>query len=230
MSDLRSMIVTGGRSGIGRAIAEQWAARGATVFTLDVRPTAGEADEPSGIVALETDVTSGADLDEAFRRVHARVDRIEAIVSCAGIQYHEELSSGDPEKWEHLLRVNLVGAMRTYRAFASLLAPDGSVVIVSSVAQRKPYAYGGAYAASKAGLSAFAETLRLELTGRARVTLIAPGFVDTDLFSRGAPRPEDVGVEPLRPADVADAVEWALSRPPRVHVNEIVIRPRGQEF
>ena len=231
MSDTERVLVTGGSSGVGAAVVERFASQGARIFDLDI-DCAPAAD---GVVRVPTDVADAASVARAYEAVRGRADRLDALVLCAGRGNHERFDEGDPKHWERVLQVNLLGAMRVYRAFAGMLAPhDARVCVVSSVAARKPYAWGGAYAASKAALHAFAETLRLECGAGGRVTLLAPGMVATPFFDNAvggySPTPEELAIDPLDPGDVADAIVWAMTRPPNVVVNEIVIRPRGQEF
>jgi NADP-dependent 3-hydroxy acid dehydrogenase YdfG len=231
----RRALVTGGASGIGRAVVERLLGAGCQVAAVDCRPVPVEHKR---LLCVEADITDGEQVDACFARVFERFDGLDILVSNAGMGIHERLDEGDPDKWQRVIETNLVGAMRIVRAFVPLLKTSGrasrDVVVVSSAADRKPFAYGGAYCASKAGLSAMTETLRLELMPGVRVTSLRPGMVDTSFFDnsvhRSSPRPEEVGYTALSPEQVAEAVWFALSRPVGVVVNELTIRPTDQPF
>ncbi|MFW5968194.1 MAG: SDR family oxidoreductase, partial [Persicimonas sp.] len=230
----RCALVTGAASGIGRAVVERLLVAGTRVCAVDVRPIPLEHER---LVCAEVDVTDAAQVDACYERVVEAFGGLDILVSSAGIGVHERLDEGDPEHWRRVIETNLMGAMRMIRAFAPLLSEGEGIadaIIVSSVADTKPYTYGGAYTASKAGLSAVAETLRLELQPRVRVTNVRPGMVDTAFFEhsidRAAPTPAEVGWRPVPPAEVAEAVEFVLARPAGVAVHELVIRPVEQTF
>jgi NADP-dependent 3-hydroxy acid dehydrogenase YdfG len=157
------------------------------------------------------------------------------LVCNAGQGIQEKLAEGDPEKWQFILNLNIMGALRLVRAFvpAMLSAGSGDVVFISSVAAGQAFAYGGVYAASKAALETLAETLRIETLPHIRVTTIAPGVTHTSFFHNtvsGHQSVESIGYGALAAEEVADAVVYALSRPPGVGVNHLTIRPRAQPF
>ncbi len=228
--DGANCLVTGGASGIGRAIAERLAAEGARVVVADVRPIAEPAD---GITSVCADITDPAAIEALRADLEVRRGPLEVLVSNAGRGAHERLAEGDPAKWAGLLETNLMGALRVVRAFVPgmLKAGRGDVVFVSSVAAERAYEYGGVYGASKAALERVAETLRLEVRPTLRVITLAPGVVETPFFERshGAqPDPETIGVGALAPEEIAEAVVYALGRPEEVAVNRLVVRPAGQ--
>jgi len=217
----RRALVTGGASGIGRALADALRKAGADVEVADVRA------QPA------CDVTRGADVDALFARLHAAGRLPDLLVLGAGIGAHERLAEGDPDLWARVMDVNVVGAMRTLRAFVPpmLARGSGDVVFLSSVSARHPYPYGAAYAASKAALDVVAETLRLETQPALRVLVARLGIVDTPFFERASGHPGDVrslGWGALSPEQAAEAILDALSRPHEVAINELVLRPVGQ--
>src|SRR5690606_33514263 len=168
----RRALVTGAASRIRRATGNAIRDAGAEVY----RPVLADA-TPS---CLAAGPRRGEDVVALYRAVQERLGAPDILVSCAGLGVHERLAEGDPAKWARVLEVNVLGALRLIRAFVpDMLAEGGDVVIVSSVAARTAYPWGGPYAASKAALEMLAETLRLEVLPAVRVTTIAPGVVDT---------------------------------------------------
>ncbi|RYG47459.1 SDR family NAD(P)-dependent oxidoreductase [bacterium] len=228
----RSIVISGGASGIGLAVARAALRNGAKVVVGDRQPV--EFRDPN-LGSEIVDFCRSEDVRRFYEVVERRVGVPDVVVAAAGVGVHERLDEGDPEKWSQVLESNVTGALRLVRTFVPGMAERGSgdVVFISSVASTRPYEYGGAYAASKAALAMAAETLRIEMAGRIRVTVVSPGMVRTGFFANhlGGPRPDEFrGEETLEPEDVADAVLYALNRPPRVAINELVIRPQGQRF
>ncbi|MFP4597930.1 MAG: SDR family oxidoreductase [Persicimonas sp.] len=230
----RRALVTGGGSGIGLAVVELLLDAGLEVCALDRRPAPVEHER---LHFIEADVTRADQVDMSYVEVDRRLGGLDVLVSNAGVGIHERLDQGDPAKWQALIETNLIGAMRVVRAFAPMLEQAeevGDLVVVSSVADRNAYAFGGPYAASKAGLSMMAETLRLELQPGVRVTLVRPGMVASSFYEHSIDQsnltPEEVGWTPLPPEQVAQAVLFALTRPPQVAINELTIRPTEQSF
>lgn len=246
MTDLtgRRALVTGGASGIGLAVVERLLDAGAGVAAVDLRAFPRDelfardnlTSERDDLLCLKADITDREQVDACFEQVVERFEGLDMLVSNAGLGIHERLDEGDPDKWQHVIETNLLGAMRCVRAFVPLIerGGGGDVVIVSSVADQKFYSYGGAYSASKAGLSAMAETLRLELLPKVRVTTVRPGMVDTAFFANSvhgaSPTPDQAGFTPVAASEVAEAIYFALTRPRGVAINELVIRPTDQPF
>ncbi|WP_017733861.1 SDR family oxidoreductase [Nafulsella turpanensis] len=226
-------LVTGGSGGIGYAIACQLAGAGAHVVIADIKAPAAEN---KGILYKETDVTKAESVAELFSFMHGRGMMPDIIISNAGRGIGEQLAEGDPEKWQEIFQLNVMGHLRTIRSFLPLMQEKGStrdIIFISSVAARKAYPWGGVYAASKAALQTIAETLRLEVQPTIRVSSILPGAVDTAFFenSMGSSQTVDeMGWGALQAEDVADAVLYILTRPATVAINEMTIRPTAQPF
>jgi NADP-dependent 3-hydroxy acid dehydrogenase YdfG len=226
----RKVLVCGGASGIGRASAAHFAKAGARVLVADrLAPP-----EPMAADFHPVDVREPAQVDALFAAVQERLGAPDVLVSCAGVGVHERLTEGDPSKWAQVLEVNVLGALRLIRAFVpAMLERGGDVVVVSSVAARQAYPWGGAYAASKAALEMVAETLRLEAQPKIRVTTLAPGVVDTPFFDHmlaGNQSVKDIGFGCVTAEQIAELIAYAVSRPPNMALNHVVVRPRGQSF
>ncbi|GAA4439892.1 hypothetical protein GCM10023188_36500 [Pontibacter saemangeumensis] len=180
-------------------------------------------------------VASAADIDALFSGVQEKVGTPDILICSAGRGIHEKLTEGDPEKWREIIDTNLLGALRMIRAFVPgmLAAGAGDVVLISSVSAGQAYPYGGIYAATKSALEVVAETLRQEVLPIVRVTVVAPGVTDTPFFKNtisGFHTAEDIGYGAIAADDVAEAVLYALSKPPGVSVNHITLRPTAQPF
>lgn len=230
----RKAIVSGGASGIGKAIAEKLCLAGIYTAIADLPGT--QAFELSEVPSFfSCDITRAEDIASLFSCLSAAGNLPDILVCNAGRGIHEKLSEGDPEKWKQVLDLNVMGALRLIRAFvpAMLAAGQGDVVFISSVSAGQAYPYGGVYAASKSALTTIAETLRLEVSPSIRVSTVAPGVTQTSFLENsvsGHQTVESIGFGALSPEDVAEAVMYALSQPPEVAVNQITVRPRKQPF
>jgi len=230
-------VITGASAGIGAATAVRLAADGFHVVLgarrrdrlEDVARRCGGRAE-----ALELDVADRTSV-EAFAR---RVERVDVLVNNAGmasgVQRLEEL---DEERAETMWQTNVMGLIRTTQALLPRLerSPAGHIVNVGSIAGFETYVGGGGYTATKHAVRALTRTLRIELLGRPiRVTEVAPGLVETE-FSKvrfggdedKARKPYE-GITPLTSEDIADCIAWAVTRPPHVNIDEIVVRPLAQ--
>ncbi|PRY05732.1 NADP-dependent 3-hydroxy acid dehydrogenase YdfG [Pontibacter ummariensis] len=228
----RKAIVSGGGSGIGRAVVEKLAAADMETALADLHIPSGL---PAGTHPFTCNVSAAEDIDRLFTGVQEKLGTPDILVCSAGRGIHEKLTEGDPEKWRQVIDTNLLGALRMIRAFVPgmLAKGQGDVVLLSSVSAGQAYAYGGVYAATKSALEVVAETLRQEVMPNVRVTVVAPGVTDTPFFKNtisGFHTVEDIGYGAISAEAVADAVLYALDKPPGLSINQIVLRPTNQPF
>ena len=231
-------VVTGASSGIGAATAIGLGRHG---FRLVVgarrierlRRVAGEEG-----VALQLDVTDRKSVDAFVREIGRRFGRIDVLVNNAGGALGlNPVSDAVDEEWIGMWKTNVLGLMWMTRACLPLLrkSKHGHVVNIGSIAGFETYAGGAGYTAVKHAVRAISRTLRLELNGEPiRVTEIDPGLVETEFSivrfhgDRKAAKAVYEGLKPLTAEDVADCVVFAVTRPPHVDIDEIVVRPVAQ--
>jgi len=228
---LATALVSGASRGIGLEVARALVADGVRVVMLarsEQRLAARAAELGARAIPIPCDVADGAAVSEAMRRVSDALGGApDAIVNNAGAFVLSQIAEADPADFRRTIDVNLVAPFLVVRAFLPEMRRRGSghIVTIGSVADRAIFPENGAYAASKFGLRALHEVLRAELRGTGvRTTLVSPGAVDTALWDEVNPdaRP---GFTPrramLQATAVADAVRFALSRPPDVNVDEL---------
>jgi NADP-dependent 3-hydroxy acid dehydrogenase YdfG len=239
MSTQRIAVVTGASSGIGAAAARELARAG---FQLVV--TARRADRLDalareiGASAFTLDVRDRAAIEAFGAELGARFGRVDVLVNNAGLALgREPLGESLDDDWVRMLETNVLGVARITRALLPLLRvpPHAHIVNIGSVAGFDVYPGGGGYTASKHALRAITQTLRLELNGEPiRVTEIAPGMTSTEFsitrFKGDAAKADAVyaGVTPLSADDIAGCVGFAVSRPPHVNIDYLVVRPIAQ--
>jgi NADP-dependent 3-hydroxy acid dehydrogenase YdfG len=243
-------LVTGASSGIGAATARTLADQGAAVALVarradrleqlaqDITRDGGRA------LILEADVTDKAQAQAAVARTVTKLGRLDILVNNAGVALLGPIEGAPLDEWERMVQLNVLGLLyTTHAALPHLLqaAEDAprrvaDLVNVSSIAGRVASAGGGVYAATKFGVVAFSESLRQEVTKRhVRVAVVEPGTVTTEIFSdlREAVREQVLqrfsGFEPLAAEDIADVIAYIVTRPRRVAINELLIRPTEQE-
>ncbi|HEX5192314.1 MAG TPA: SDR family oxidoreductase [Solirubrobacteraceae bacterium] len=220
-------LLTGASSGIGAATARA-AARDGYRLALAARSTdrleelAAELGGSERALAMRCDVTEWDDQRAMVERAREHFGRLDVVFANAGFGAKRGFQSETVEHWRAMVLTNVYGAALTIRATIDALRESrGHLLITGSVAGRRVQP-GSLYSATKWAVTAMGEGARLELNGTGvRVTLIEPGMTDTPFFDN---RPSDA----LHPDDVARAVMWAVSQPPHVDVNEILIRPTAQ--
>lgn len=233
-------IVTGAASGIGRATVHELAGAGLEVAAVDrqaepLEATVGDARTGAGRVSGRVaDVSDAAAMRGVVGEVAEGRGRVDLVVACAGVNDQSAVATGDPERWREVVEANLLGVAYTARAAVPQMQTQGSghIVVVASVSGRVTYVGEPMYLASKHGAVAFTESLRQEVAGEGiRVTLIEPGLVDTPMLE-GNPFAAELmqRITPLAPADCARLIRVAFEQPSHVSLNEIVIRPTGQEL
>ncbi len=226
----RSVLVTGGNRGIGRAVAEAFVAAGDRVAV-----TYRSGEPPAGVLAVRCDVTDGNDVDRAFAEVEGEHGPVEVLVANAGITRDTLLLRMGENDWSDVVETNLTGSFRVAKRAARgmLRMRRGRIVLVSSVVGLLGSAGQANYAASKAGLVGLARSLARELGSRSiTANVVAPGFVETEMT---AVLPEEKKAEYLAQIplgryasveEVASTVLW-LASPGAAYVTGAVIPVDG---
>lgn len=221
-------LITGASSGIGAATARA-AAQDGYRLVLAARSAdklGALADELGGAeraVAVTCDVTEWDDQQAMVKLARDRFGQLDVVFANAGFGAMRGFTNETVEHWRSMVLTNVYGAALTIRAtIDALRESQGHLLLTGSVAGRRQMA-GSLYSATKWAVTAMGESARQELNGSGvRVTLIEPGMTDTPFFDN---RPKDS----LHADDVARAVMYAVSQPPHVDVNEILIRPTAQD-
>jgi NAD(P)-dependent dehydrogenase (short-subunit alcohol dehydrogenase family) len=215
------VVVTGGASGLGRAVADALRAAGGTPYVLDRSPV------PDGFDGEQVDLADGRAAEAAVRRAAGAGGGLDAVVACAGTDACGPLGSVPAETWERVVLVNLLGTAAVVRAaLPALEASGGRVVTVASTLGLRALPDATAYCASKFGVVGFTRALAAEMAGRVGVTLLLPGGMATAFFDgRDAQYKPPPDAKLNNPADVAEAVLFALRQPPGCDVRELLICP-----
>ncbi|WP_448571857.1 SDR family oxidoreductase [Trichothermofontia sp.] len=237
-------IVTGASSGIGEATALALASEGAKVAIAARRKErlhhlADRIHHQSGqALVLPTDMTNEIQIRQMVETTEKEWGRVDILVNNAGVMLLGPLLGADTSEWRRMVDLNLMGLMYATHAVLPLMKSQGGghIVNISSVAGRTVQANVGVYNVTKWGVNVFSEALRQEVSkDKIRVTLIEPGAVATELGEH-ITNPEIkqrleawvAGMTPLASEDIAAAIVYAVTQPPHVNVNEILIRPTEQ--
>ena len=243
-------MVTGASSGIGEATALGLAGEGATVALVARRrerldALAARIGETGGrSLVIDTDISIESGARESVSRTVDELGRLDILVNNAGVMLLGRIEGADTTNWRRMLDLNVAALMTlSHAALPHLLAAAeenprhlADIVNVSSVAGRLARAGSGGYNASKWAVNAFSEALRQEVTGRhVRVGLVEPGAVDTELASHNT-APEVVAnlqrrfgsIERMTAEDIAEIIVFMVTRPRRVALNEVMVRPTEQ--
>ncbi|MBD2195465.1 MULTISPECIES: SDR family oxidoreductase [Calothrix] len=242
--DGKVAIITGASSGIGEATAIALANEGATVVLAarrgDRLNALAEKIATTGGKALPiiTDVTDEAQVQNLVHKTKTEFGRIDILVNNAGIAAIGAIDGGNTADWKDMINLNLLGLLYVTHAVLPILKAQGAghIVNISSVAGRTARPGIGVYNATKWGVNGFSEALRQEVCqDHIRVTIIEPGLVNTEINDRISDPVAKQNMEerrrsltPLESEDIAAAIAYAVTQPPRVNVNEILIRPTLQ--
>jgi NADP-dependent 3-hydroxy acid dehydrogenase YdfG len=229
VADDRVLIITGASSGIGAATARHAAEAGMSVVLAarsedKLKALASELGDDRALT-VRTDVTSWEDNERLVQATLDRFGRVDLVFANAGFGAARGWLNETPEHWRDMVLTNVLGAAYTLRAaIPAVKETTGHLLVTGSVAGRRVMP-GSLYSCTKWAITAMGEAVRQdpEITDSGvRVTVIEPGMVDTPFFDNGA------GPGALKPEDIARAVMYAVSQPPHVDVNEILIRPTAQ--
>ena len=239
MSDSQTVLITGGGTGIGAAVARRLAADGFEVIVSGRR-----RDRLDSVVgelggrarALVMDVS---DVD-SVRAAFGGIERLDVLVNNAGGALGvSRVEDADPAEWQQMYATNVLGALHVTQAALPLLrrSPHATIVNMSSIAGEVVYEGGAGYVAAKHATSVLSETLRLELNGeQIRVTDLRPGMVHTEEFSLVRLHGDQAAVDkvyanvdrPLAAADVAECVAFVVGLPQHVNIDSLVVKPVAQ--
>jgi len=233
--DGKAAIVTGASSGIGAATARALAAEGAEV-AVGARRLERLDDLGEGFVALELDVTDRDSCASFVASATHRLGGLDILVNNAGLALgRDSFEASSEEDEEAVLETNVHGLVRMTRLCLPHIRDEGHIVNLGSIAGRQAYENAALYVASKFAVRGFTYALREDLLGRPiRLTLVDPGLVETN-FSRVRFRGDEEtaakvyqGVEAMTPEDIADCIVFAVTRPRRVNIDEIVVKALAQ--
>lgn len=214
-----TVLVTGGASGLGAAVADAVADAAGTPVVVDI-------DRPARPHPFERiDLADTRRAEQAVRDLAERHGGLDAVVTCAAVDVPRDFAELDGDTWDRIVTVNLLGTAAVIRgALPSLRERRGRIVTVASTLGLRALPAASAYCASKFGIVGMTRALMLELAGQVGVTLLVPGGMDTAFFDG---RPEQYRPGPDAqlndPAEVADAVLYALTRPDGCEVRELVV-------
>lgn len=240
----RRVLVTGASSGIGAAVCHSIVSCGGSVAMIarrkerldQLREDLGERAHP-----VPGDVTDTATLEEIVASASSALGGLDAVIAVAGRTMIGTIATGTPERWRELFDLNLTAPLATIRHGLTHFSPSGrrDVVAVSSAGALTPMANNGIYAASKRGLVAALDTMRLELAPTGiNVGCVLPGLFETGAITEGLVIDGEVvpndsvlfapDAGPGSADDVADAISFMISRPLGFSINELVVRPVGE--
>jgi len=225
----KKALITGGTGGIGLAIAKKLDENNFKVAVTDIY-------KPKKTPALffRCDIRNRRQINHLYTWVMENIGVPDILILNAGVGIKEKLYEGDPEKWQKVMDVNLMGALRCIRAFVPQMMErqSGNVVFISSVSSNQPHIYGGIYSASKTALDVVAETLRMETLPHLHITTISPGATDTNFFKNQIAGASDYSKEyaVMDPEEIAEDVLYTINKKGTRGINKIITRPLAQQF
>jgi NAD(P)-dependent dehydrogenase (short-subunit alcohol dehydrogenase family) len=218
---LGTILITGGASGLGAAIAEAVDAEGGTPVVIDRRPP------PNGFAFRQVDLADARAAEDVVRAVAEEHGGLDAVITAAGTDACGDILDVDPVAWDRVIAVNLIGTAAVVRAaLPALERSRGRVVTVASTLGLRALPAATAYCASKFGIVGFTRALATEMGDRVGVTLLVPGGMQTHFFDDRPDEFKPAADQRLNdPADVARTVLFALRQPAGCELRELVVTP-----
>ncbi|MCU0507262.1 MAG: SDR family NAD(P)-dependent oxidoreductase [Anaerolineae bacterium] len=241
----RIALVTGASSGIGQATAEGLAAEGARLILaarrierLEELAARLKTAHATPTLLIQLDVRDRAAVEAKLAHLPAEWADVDILVNNAGLSRGlNPLHEGLIDDWDEMIDTNVKGLLYVTRAILPGMVERqrGHVIHVGSVAGRDPYAGGAVYSGTKAAVAIISRAMKIDVLERGiRVTNIEPGLVETEFslvrFHGDAERAKKpyIGLQPLTPEDVADAIVWAVTRPAHVNVQDMLLLATAQ--
>jgi ribitol 2-dehydrogenase len=233
------MIVTGASSGIGRAVARQFAAAGAHLVLVARSADKLEAlaaELGSNAIAIPADLTNPSEIEAMVAAVEARFGRIDILFANAGSYIPGDVAEGNADDWDQMINLNVNGVFRVVRAAlpGMIARRSGDIVVTSSVSGHQAIHWEPIYSATKHAVQSFVHGVRRQIAPHnVRIGSLAPGMVLNELW--GMTDPAEVqrraaAHEGLLSEDVADALMFMVTRPPNATVRDLVILPQNQDI
>ena len=232
-------LVTGASSGIGRSLAAMLSAEGAQLALAarnEERLRAVADAAGSDALVLPVDLARPADVDAMVAATLDRYGRIDVLLANAGLYVPGDVVEGDPARWDEMIAVNVSSVFRAIRAALPSMIAQGSghIVVTSSISGHAALHWEPVYSATKHAIQSFVHGLRRQVAPHGlRVGEVSPGIVLNELW--GLTDPDEIAAKAdahsgLLCDDVADAVRFMLTRPPRVTIRDVVILPQNQDI
>jgi NADP-dependent 3-hydroxy acid dehydrogenase YdfG len=239
------VFITGATAGIGKSTAEIFAKNGYDLVITGRRQerlTQIKKDLETAykvkVASLCFDVRQASEVEKSIQSLTTEQKKIDVLVNNAGLAAGlSSIQNGETDDWERMIDTNVKGLLYTTRIISNLMIAHkkGHIINIGSVAGKEVYANGNVYCATKHAVDALNKAMRIDLLPHnIKVTAINPGMVETEFsivrFAGDEDRAKKVynGLQPLKPADIAETIFWAATRPPHVNINEILIMPSAQ--
>lgn len=230
-------VITGASRGIGKAIAQNLALAGAQVILLarnqdDLNNAVLEIKQQGGSsTAFVLDIQDETQVKSVFAQILAQFGRIDFLINNAGIGQFKPVTETDAAYWDELMAVNVKGTFLCAKEAVLQMQKQGSghIVNIASDVSKRTFPNGALYCSSKYAQDAFSSALRKEVRKDGiKVSVIYPGLVDTYFHPDGPGKPENASH--LKPEDIAAAVNYIISAPKHVVIDELMIHPISQEY
>lgn len=234
----KNAVVTGASSGIGLETAKELVKHGINVFGLARNKTDMENNLQDGagkFYACKCDVSSEKEVTDTFNWIKQNFGVVQILVNNAGLTVNGALDDTSRNDWEKVFNVNVLGLLECTKQTVTMLKETdlaGHIINVNSIQGHRVYRLGNVktnvYAASKHAVTAISETLRNDLDSKKiRVTNISPALTRTQILKRSGVNFDMSTVEVLEPEDIAAAIVYVLSTPPRVEITQLTIESAG---
>lgn len=235
------VVITGASSGIGKATALRLSQAGYSLLLLARRVDKLEELDLTNTLCRKVDVTDLTSFKAAIDEAEVKFGPVDLLVNNAGVMLLGNAITQNPQEWQQMLNVNVMGVLNGVQSVLANMVKrnHGTIVNISSIAGRKTFPDHAAYCATKFAVHALSENIRGEIAGsNVRMTIIAPGVVETELLSHTTSAAIIDGYKEwkantieqgLNPDDIARAIEFAYVQPQNVCIREIVIADTKQD-